>query len=161
MSAYKSPHENSESQLIFFRQANLVLPALRCEAKSERGNRLWYWMSFPQTSQHSRLSARLTWQSSCFILICLRIPESEPVFHRFGVLAYGSWNKKWTETKGWKEHFGFQQRQKCPAVDTFLGHTAALVGSKPPRPWISLNHQSHRWQMQHNWSAFLSSDAEC
>lgn len=36
------------------------------------------------------------------------------------------------------------ERQKCPAVDPFLGHTAILVGPKPPRPWISHNHQSHR-----------------
>lgn len=35
-------------------------------------------MFFYQPSQHFRLSTSLPWQSSFFILICLRIPKSEP-----------------------------------------------------------------------------------
>lgn len=35
-------------------------------------------MLFRRPSQHSKLSTSLPWQSSFFILICLRIPKSEP-----------------------------------------------------------------------------------
>lgn len=135
-------------------------------------------MVFHGPSQHLKLSTSLPWQSSFFILICLRIPNSEPTSNGLDcwLMAANAENRLiWRAclVAGWS-HLALNRLSKQDSLTAgrgvwhehpSLGHTAQLdssqlchfVQSQFSLCWTGHDLRSDEWQTSGTISRFATS----